>query len=107
MGTNTERLHIEVYGLRTLSNSCRSDESALDHHAGSLLSRDTGDRGTLQELFNLSQKLRGSHTEARNVCESMVTDVMVSIECEAVEVEVELSILLRLMDPPSVSRDEI
>jgi hypothetical protein len=106
MGTNTERLHIEVYGLQTLSNSCRSDESALDHHAGSLLSRDTGDRGTLQELFNLSQKLRGSHTEARNVCESMVTDVMVSIECEGV-VEVELSILLRLMDPPSVSRDEI
>jgi hypothetical protein len=37
----------------------------------------------------------------------MVTDVVVSIECEGVVVEVELSILLRLLDSPSESRDEI
>jgi hypothetical protein len=51
--------------------------------------------------------MSGSHTEARNVCESMVTDVLVSIECEGVVVEVELSILLRLMESPSESRDKI
>jgi hypothetical protein len=37
----------------------------------------------------------------------MVTDVVVSIECGGVVVEVELAILLRLMDSQSESRDEI
>jgi len=37
----------------------------------------------------------------------MVTDVVVSIECGGVVVEVELALLLRLMDSPFESRDEI
>lgn len=87
----TKRLHIKKYRLRTLSNGRRSDEGALDHHAGSLLFRDTGDRGALQWLVELSQKLITYHTEALSVCENMVTDVVVSIGCEDVVGEVALS----------------
>jgi hypothetical protein len=87
----TKRLRIKKYRLRTLSNGSRSDEGALDHHAGSLLFRDTGDRGALQWLVELSQKLIAYHTEALSVCENMVTDVVVSIGCEDVVGEVALS----------------
>ena len=44
----TKTHSIEKYQLQTLSNGSRGDEGALDHHAGSLLFRDTGDRGALQ-----------------------------------------------------------
>jgi hypothetical protein len=71
-------------GLRTLSSSCGSDESALHHHAGSLLSRDASDRGALQWSVELRQKLRISHTETRSVCVSMMTDVVLSIGDEEV-----------------------
>jgi hypothetical protein len=87
----TERLGIEVYGPRTFSNGSRCDESTLYHDAGSLLSRDTGDRGALQELVESSQELEPIHTETRSVCESMVTDVVVPIGLEEVVVEVVLS----------------
>jgi hypothetical protein len=60
-------------GPQTLSNSCRSDESALHHHGGSLLSCDTSYRGALQWLVELPQKLRISRTEVRSVCVSMMT----------------------------------
>jgi hypothetical protein len=59
------------------------------------LSRDTGDRGALQWLVELSQKLMASHTETRRVCENMVIDVVVSIGCDEIVDEVAPPILLR------------
>lgn len=65
--------------LRTLTNGCGGDEGTSGNH-GSLLSRDTGDRGTLISSVKLKQKLRMVYTEALRVCVNMVTTVVVSIE---------------------------
>jgi hypothetical protein len=83
-----KKLPVVVNGLQTLSDSCGSDEGAVHDHAGSLLSHDASDRGALQWLVELRQKLRISYTEARSVCVSMMTDVVVSIEDERVVAEV-------------------
>lgn len=82
---------IESQGLHTLSNGSRCDESTLHHDAGSLLSREAGDGGALHWLVEWFQKLRISHTEARSVCESIMTDVVVPIGW--VEVLVEVAVL--------------
>lgn len=62
-----------------MTDSGGSDECALGHNAGSLLSRDTGDRGALSALAKLNQKLNYAPTEARRVCANMMTSVVVSI----------------------------
>ena len=62
-----------------MADSGGSDECALGHNAGSLLSRDTGDRGALSPLAKLNQKLNYAPTEARRVCVNMMTSVVVSI----------------------------
>lgn len=56
------------------------DESALGDHAGSLLSRNTGERRALLRLAEGYHELRGTHTEARRDCTSMMTSVKLSIE---------------------------
>lgn len=56
------------------------DECTLDDHAGSLLSRDAGDRRALLGLAEAYHKLLNTHTEARRDCTSMMTVVRLSIE---------------------------
>lgn len=72
---------------RTSTGSRRGDEGALRNHAGSLLSRDTGDCGALELLAGSSEELLVVHTEALRDWVSILTGVVVSIGyCEGVNV---------------------